>query len=169
MHHRLSISPTVALPLGIAASLAVFAQPGLTAEPPARAGLAELGHRPDLAALRARGPAGLAELLARYDRASPAERDALADDVDAVAAQRYATVSRLYWFTELDRAEAEAHRTHRPILALRMLGDLRKDLSCANSRLFRVTLYANTEVSAFLRSHFVLYWSSERAVPTVTI
>jgi hypothetical protein len=166
MHHRLSISPAVALPLGVAASLAVFTQPGLTAEPPARA---ELAGRREIAALRARGPAGLDELLARYDRAAPAEREALADEIDAVAAQRYATVSRLYWFTELDRAEAEAHRTHRPILALRMLGDLRNALSCANSRLFRATLYANTEVSAFLRSHFVLYWSSERAVPTVTI
>jgi len=163
MHHRLSISPAAAFPLGIAASLAAFATPGLTAEP------AALADRPDVAALRARGPAGLDELLARYDRASPAERDTLADDIDAVAAQRYASVSRLYWFTELDRAEAEAHRLHRPILALRMLGDLRNDLSCANSRLFRATLYANTETSAFLRSHFVLYWSSERAVPTVTI
>lgn len=166
MPQRLSISPAAALPLGIAASLAVLAQPGLTAEPPARA---ELTDRPDVAALRARGPAGLAELLARYDRASPSEREALAASVDAVAAQRHATASRLYWFTELDRAEAEARRLHRPILALRMLGDLRSDLSCANSRLFRATLYANTEVSAFLRDHFVLYWSSERPVPTVTI
>jgi hypothetical protein len=166
MPHRRSIPPAAVFPLGIAASLAAFATPGLTAEPPARAALTE---RPDVPALRARGPAGLDELLARYDRASAADRDALADDIDAVAAQRYATVSRLYWFTELDRAEAEAQRLHRPILALRMLGDLRNDLSCANSRLFRATLYANTEVSAFLRSHFVLYWSSERAVPTVTI
>jgi hypothetical protein len=56
-----------------------------------------------------------------------------------------------------------------PILSLRMLGDLRDDLSCANSRLFRATLYANAEVSAFLRDHFVLHWSSERPVPRVTI
>jgi hypothetical protein len=56
-----------------------------------------------------------------------------------------------------------------PILSLRMLGDLRDDLSCANSRLFRATLYANADVSAFLRSHFVLHWSSERPVPKVTI
>ena len=50
-----------------------------------------------------------------------------------------------------------------------MLGRLDEDLSCANSRLFRATLYANQDVSAFLREHFVLYWSSERPVPRVTI
>ncbi|HEY0477371.1 MAG TPA: hypothetical protein VGD37_07590 [Kofleriaceae bacterium] len=137
----------------------------VTADPPPPRG----DPASDVAALRARGPAGLEAMLAHYDHAAPAEREALATDVDAVAGQRYATVSRLYWFTELDRAEAEAHRLHRPILALRMLGDLRDDLSCANSRLFRATLYANTEVSAFLRAHFVLYWSSARAVPKVTI
>ncbi|MDQ3298965.1 MAG: hypothetical protein M3619_20490, partial [Myxococcota bacterium] len=31
------------------------------------------------------------------------------------------------------------------------------------------TLYANTEIASFLRSNFVLYWSSERPVPRVTI
>lgn len=123
----------------------------------------------DVAALRARGPAGLDALLASYDAAPPAARPALAADIDAVAAQRYATVSRLYWYTDLDQAERAAHALHRPILALRLLGDLRDDLSCANSRLFRATLYANAELSAYLRAHYVLYWSSERPVPKVTI
>jgi len=50
-----------------------------------------------------------------------------------------------------------------------MLGNLDEDLSCANSRLFRATLYANQDVSRFLREHFILYWSSERPVPRVTI
>lgn len=156
MHDR---SP---LPL-VAASLAVFAFPA-----PVPAGV---GDPPPsaIAELRARGPAALEALLAAYDRAAPAEREGLAARIDAVAGQRYATTSRLYWYTELERAEQAARQLHRPILALRMLGDLRDDLSCANSRLFRATLYANTELSAFLRSHFVLYWSSERAVPTVTI
>lgn len=156
MHHRSSI-----VSLGVAASFALFAVPSSQAADPAP------GRRVE--ALRARGPAALDELLAVYDRAAPIEREALAPEIDAVAGQRYATVSRLFWYTELDRAEAAAHELHRPILALRMLGELRDDLSCANSRLFRATLYANTEVSAFLRSHFVLYWSSERTVPTVTI
>jgi hypothetical protein len=50
-----------------------------------------------------------------------------------------------------------------------MLGRLDEDLSCANSRLFRATLYANRDLSAFLRERFVLYWSSERPAPRVTI
>jgi hypothetical protein len=160
MHHA-SWLFSRGVPLGITASLALSAAPA--------AGTCDPANPPDVAALRARGPAGFEAALARYDHAAPTERDALAADVDAIAGQRYATVSRLYWYTELDRAEDAAHRLHRPILALRMLGDLRDDLSCANSRLFRATLYADAEVSAFLRAHFVLYWSSERAVPTVTI
>jgi hypothetical protein len=159
------LSPTL---LGVAASLALFAIPSPThadrlADPRGGPSPAEIAE------LRARGPAALEALLATYDHAAPAEREALAAEIDAVAGQRYATASRLYWYTDLDRAEQAAHQLHRPILALRMLGDLRDDLSCANSRLFRATLYANTAVSAFLRSHFVLYWSSERTVPTITI
>ena len=115
-------------------------------------------------------PAQLDTLLAQYDKLPDgAEKTALADEIDQVAGQKYATVSRLYWYTDLDEAEAAARQTGHPILALRMLGDLREDLSCANSRLFRSTLYANKELAAFLRSHFVLYWSSERPVPKVTI
>lgn len=126
--------------------------------------------RSDLAATRARGPVALTELLAAYDAAPRGlAKSALGLEVDAVAAQRYATVSRLYWYTDLPSAEAEAQRRHVPILSLRMLGRLDEDLSCANSRLFRATLYANTEVATFLRDHFVLHWSSERAVPRVTI
>lgn len=119
---------------------------------------------------RAQGPGKLAEMLAQYDRMAPGtERDAFALAIDEVAGQRYATVSRLYWYTDLPAAEAEAHRRHLPILSLRMLGRLDQDLSCANSRLFRATLYANADVSQFLRDHFVLHWSSERPVPRVTI
>jgi len=42
-------------------------------------------------------------------------------------------------------------------------------LSCANSRLFRITLYANEQVSKLLRERFVLHWQSVRAVPKLTI
>jgi hypothetical protein len=126
--------------------------------------------RAEAAGLRAGGPAALDRLLARYDKLAPgAERDALAATIDAVAAQRYATVSRLYWYTDLAAAQAAARAAGRPILALRMLGRLDEDLSCANSRLFRATLYANQDVARFLRDNFVLYWSSERPVPKVTI
>jgi hypothetical protein len=109
-------------------------------------------------------------LLTRYDREpdGPA-KNALAAEIDTMAHQKYATVSRLYWHTSLESAIEAARAQGRPILHLRMLGRLDEDLSCANSRLFRTTLYANEEVSAFLREHFVLYWSSERPVPRVTI
>jgi hypothetical protein len=152
--------------LGLAASLALFVAPGASS--------AEALDAPPaypIAELRARGPAALEELLSRDRRAlaTGAAAAELEAAIDAVAGQRYAAFSGLYWYTDLDLAERAAHQLHRPILALRLLGDLRDDLSCANSRLFRTTLYANTEVAAFLRSHFVLYWSSERPVPTVTI
>lgn len=130
-----------------------------------------------LAVLSTSVPAGsvpereaLDALLVRYDREpdGPA-KDELAARIDAIAHQKYATVSRLYWYVDLDSAKAAARAQKRPILHLRMLGKLDEDLSCANSRLFRATLYANQNVSAFLRDRFVLYWSSERPVPRVTI
>jgi hypothetical protein len=124
----------------------------------------------DAVRLRTQGPTALTSLLARWDHlAAGPDRDALALTIDAVAGQRYATTSRLFWYTDLATAEAAAHTQHRPILALRMLGRLDEDLSCANSRFFRTTLYANTHVSSFLREHFILYWSSVRPVPHVTI
>ncbi len=117
-----------------------------------------------------RGQATFEALLARWDRmpAGPA-RDRLALEVDAAAGQRYATVSRLYWHTDLTAAQDAARTLDRPILALRMLGRLDEDRSCANSRFFRTALYANAEVGKLLREQFVLYWSSERPVPRVTI
>ncbi|HWB77754.1 MAG TPA: hypothetical protein VG755_22460, partial [Nannocystaceae bacterium] len=83
--------------------------------------------------------------------------------------QRYATVSRLYWYTDLAAAQHAARAHGKPILSLRMLGRLDEDLSCANSRFFRVALYGNAELSRWLDAHFVLHWSSERAVPRMTI
>lgn len=124
---------------------------------------------PSVAALRAKGPPALARLLAAYDDADASERAGLESVIDQVAAQRYATVSRLFWHTDLDAAKAEAQRSHKPILSLRMLGRLDEELSCANSRFFRTVLYANVEVSRLLRERFVLHWSSERPVPRVTI
>lgn len=123
--------------------------------------------------LRARDVEGgryLDLLLARYDvQPNGPARDALANQIDALAHQRYATVSRLYWHTDADAARRAARASGRPILHLRMLGRLDEDLSCANSRLFRVVLYANQDISQFLSDHFVLLWSSERPVPQVTI
>jgi hypothetical protein len=50
-----------------------------------------------------------------------------------------------------------------------MLGKLTDEYSCANSRYFRTALYANKEISDYLRDHFVLHWQSVRPVPRVTI
>lgn len=118
----------------------------------------------------AAAPKELEALFARYDgQPDGSVKDRLASQIDRVAHQKYATVSRLYWYTDLESAKTAARKYQRPILHLRMLGKLDEDLSCANSRLFRATLYANQEVSRFLRERFVLYWSSERPVPRVTI
>jgi hypothetical protein len=116
-----------------------------------------------------RSRAAFEAALARHDAAAPADRAALAAEVDRLAAQRYATVSRLYWHTDIAEATAEARERGVPVLSLRMLGDLREDYSCANSRFFRVALYANAEVSKFLRDSFALHWSSERRAPVVTV
>ncbi len=89
--------------------------------------------------------------------------------LDRMAAQRDAHASRLYWFTDLEEAKAEAQRSGKPILSLRLLGRLDDEMSCANSRLFRLMLYANADVSRFLREHYVLHWSSERPAPTIAL
>jgi hypothetical protein len=171
---------TAALSLGLAVALAALLPDTSSADravaPIAPSADGRVASIPEmsvaaLADLRDSGPAALEGLLARYrsEALAPAERARLEATIDAVAAQRYATVSGLYWYTDLENAKRAARQLQRPILALRLLGDLRDDLSCANSRLFRTTLYANTELSAFLRSNYVLYWSSERPVPKVTI
>lgn len=116
-----------------------------------------------------RTPAALERLLAEYDRATGDDKARLAARIDEAAAQRYATVSRMFWYTDLADAREAARASGKPILSLRMLGRLDEDLSCANSRFFRVALYANAELSQWLRDHFVLHWSSERPVPKLTI
>ena len=150
-------------------AVAFFAQacsgPQTTAEP-----RTELIPAPEVgAASGERTPAALARLLAEYDRATGDDKARLAALVDEAAAQRYATVSRMFWYTDLADAREAARAGGKPILSLRMLGRLDEDLSCANSRFFRVALYANAELSQWLRDHFVLHWSSERPVPKLTI
>ncbi len=109
--------------------------------------------------LRAQGYAGLEKALATGN-------DQL---IDEVAQQRDAKASRLFWHTDLDEAKAEATRTGKPILSLRLLGDLTQEYTCANSRFFRSALYSNPEISEVMRDQFVLHWSSERDVPVITL
>ncbi len=89
--------------------------------------------------------------------------------VDAAEESQDCPSEKLTWHTDFDDAKAESARTGKPILSLRLLGKLTDELSCANSRFFRSTLYANATVSEFLQTHFVLHWKSVRPVPVVTI
>jgi hypothetical protein len=128
-----------------------------------------------IAALRARGPVGLQALLA-----ANADPRALQPDPQA-ARQRFQTAltgvsgqcddeaSMLFWHTDFDQAKAAARAGGKPILSLRLLGRLDEEYSCANSRFFRTTLYANAEVSQYLRDHFILHWKSVRPVPRITV
>ena len=130
-----------------------------------------------LARLRILGPEGLTALATEHapsiERLRRGERDPSLEPVrraiDRVSGQRDGHASGLHWHTDLDAARRQAERTGRPILSLRLLGRLDEELSCANSRYFRIVLYADPRVSAFLARSFVLHWSSERPAPRITI
>jgi hypothetical protein len=122
--------------------------------------------------LRALGAKGLQLFLDRYgamlnlSQLPPAN---LRQALDSLCQQRDCHASRLYWYTNLDQAKAAAQASGKPILSLRLLGNLNEDLSCANSRFFRVALYPNAEISHFLRDRYILHWQSVRPVPKVTV
>lgn len=137
-----------------------------------------------ITALRGQGPKGLQAMLKIHtelldshspvplNRRNPDQDTAwarLKTALDSIACQRDSYISRLYWYTDFEQAKAAARTSGKPILSLRLLGNLDEDLSCANSRFFRTTLYANAQVSAYLRDHFILHWKSVRPVPKVTI
>ena len=124
-------------------------------------------------ALQKKMPAAPGAARVGRGAAKPAAEDPawarIAAAIDAVAMQKDAYASRLYWYTDFEAAKAEARRQNKPILSLRMMGKLNEDLSCANSRFFRTTLYPDAEVSQYLRAHFILHWESVRPVPVITI
>jgi len=124
---------------------------------------------PGLEALFEAGKDGITALRQNESRLEAPENAQLRAALDGVARQRDAFASGLYWFTDLDAAKAEAKKTKRPILSLRLLGNLDDEFSCANSRFFRTSLYANRTVSALLRRGYVLHWKSVRPVPVLTI
>ena len=102
--------------------------------------------------LRSRGQAGLDALLAAYADEVRGKRDSvtkgepgdrwplIAAALDKVAAQRDSYAAGLFWYSDFDQAKAAAKASTKPILSLRLLGKLDEDLSCANSRFFRLTL-----------------------------
>lgn len=89
--------------------------------------------------------------------------------LDRVCAQKDCHTSRLLWYTDLGEAQEAARALGRPILSLHLLGRLDEELSCANSRFFRVMLYSDPAIASVLRDRFVLHWHSVRPVPRVTI
>ncbi|MCA9079211.1 MAG: hypothetical protein KDA58_01580 [Planctomycetaceae bacterium] len=133
--------------------------------------------------LRANGPSGLDRLLAEYDQLSllcqahpEAEGQGLASTIaeqealiDGVSGQRYGHLSRLFWYTDLAQAQEQSQLTGKPILSLRLLGNLDEELTCANSRFFRVMLYPHPEISKLLREKFIVHWESVRPVPVFTV
>jgi hypothetical protein len=119
--------------------------------------------------LRTQGASGLEKFLNTYAKEltnpSPQMREAL----DALCQQKDCHASKLYWYTDLEQAKAAAKTSGKPILSLRLLGKLDQDLSCANSRFFRITLYPNAEISQYLRQNYILHWQSVRSAPKVTV
>jgi hypothetical protein len=111
--------------------------------------------------LRAAGPSGLRMLLERYGPQIAAHKAGAPSDeqwkriasaLDKVGGQYDNYASQLYWYTDLEQAKAAAQASGRPILSLRLLGRLDEDLSCANSRFFRTTLYPAPRSTASSRS-----------------
>ncbi len=152
---------------GCAAATAFEAASAQDLEALARAALQETTPQTDVAIelLREAGPAGMASVLALLDRGESVGGAAL----DRVCGVADCAAIRLFWYTDLEAAKAEALATGKPILSLRLLGRLDEELSCANSRFFRTALYPNREIGELLREQFVLHWHSVRPVPKVTI
>lgn len=137
-----------------------------------------------IAELRSMGPEGLRAFLEANrteiqaatsipgdsgDRLPSAQNNQVLLALDSICQQKDCYASRLYWYTDFEQAKSAARIQGKPILSLRLLGRLDDDLSCANSRLFRITLYANEQVSKLLRDRFVLHWQTVRPVPRLTI
>lgn len=89
--------------------------------------------------------------------------------LDNVAMQKDVYSSNLFWQTDMKKAFDDSAKSGKPILSLRLLGNLNEEFSCANSRLFRAVLYSNTDISKYLRENYILHWQSVRPAPKVTI
>ena len=175
--------PRRPLPFAAALTLVLTAAslPGAAhAGEPATQAVAAATSDPTVAGLRSLGQVGLDKLLRQHagtvDALRSGNLDArdpnvrrLAAMIDAVAGQKDAAFSGLFWHDNLASARDEATRTGRPILSLHLLGKLTDEKSCANSRFFRTVLYPDPEVSTYLRDHFILHWHSVRPVPTLSV
>ena len=131
-----------------------------------------------IADLRAMGRTGLDALFVKYmadierfKKTGEADENwkRISTALDTVAMQKDVYTSHLYWYTDLDAAKRVAKAQNKPILSLRLLGNLNEEFSCANSRLFRAILYPNAEIGKYLRENYILHWQSVRPAPRVTI
>jgi hypothetical protein len=180
--HLVAVFALFALSFGLTAKTLAATQPEALARSAVSVNPEESGRA--IAALRAMGPGGLQTLLTIYAAeikqhltataapASPKDQEAwqrLSTALDSVAQQYDSAASGLYWYTDLDQAQEAARKSGKPILSLRLLGNLNEEFSCANSRFFRTALYANASVSNWLRENFILHWKSVRPVPRVTV
>jgi len=128
--------------------------------------------------LREAGPQGLQALEQRFAKEIQLHRSGAPSNerwekvslaLNRVGGQYDNYASGLYWYTDLEKAKAAARASGRPILSLRLLGRLDEDLSCANSRFFRTTLFPSIEINQLLKQRFILHWQSVRPAPRVTI
>ncbi len=124
----------------------------------------------EIANLRHKGQAGIEEFIELHgEELASFQSPYLHKALDEICQQRDCYSSQLYWYTDLELAQVAAQSSGKPILSLRLLGNLDEDLSCANSRFFRLALYANKNIAQFLRDSYILHWESVRPVPTVTV
>lgn len=161
------------------AALATSADPHVAARarqrlrdagPAGLAAFSELHADAIAAALRPQQPGALARMLGLSPgTGQSAAQVQLLDTLDELCAQKDCAPAGLYWYTDLEQARAAARASNKPIVSLRLLGDLRDELSCANSRFFRALLYPDPAVANVLRSDFILHWQSERPAPRITI
>jgi hypothetical protein len=119
--------------------------------------------------LRTQGPDGLEKFLNIYAKELINPSPQMHQVLDTLCQQKDCYASKLYWYTDLEQAKVAAKAADKPILSLRLLGRLDQDLSCANSRFFRVALYPNAEISKYLRQNYILHWQSVRSAPKVTV
>lgn len=187
MREHSSRSQSVAICIALSMScFAYFSSPLALADSPGKHTIESVARRAiavnkeesanAIADLRARGPEGLrvflnvnhVEVEAALKTSSSA-CDQVLSTLDSLCQQKDCYASELFWYTDIEQAKSAARAQHKPILSLRLLGRLDEDLSCANSRLFRIALYSNAQISKLLRERFVLHWQSVRAVPKITI
>jgi hypothetical protein len=154
---RAVLASLLMVPIGAIASLATVPPPASMPAPPA----------PESTGPGA-GPERVATFL-RTERARLATSPQARAELDKLCRQRDCDASELYWYTDWAAAKAAAKASGKPILSLRLLGNLDEELSCANSRFFRVALYPNQAVRQYLQAHYVLHWQSVRPVPKVTV